>query len=146
MGLKSFLNRVFPGRPPLYPAGEEWKATRDEIRRIASPCPVCNQIDLSEHQFGLFASQIAATTSPELEKFIELYRARCWRDLNSIRGFEGRFNAVILYALFCPRGVCMLMVRDPVELYDSNELLEMTLLGKEEAVEIKSLQIETHDL
>jgi hypothetical protein len=40
----------------------------------------------------------------------------------------------------------MLMVRNPVELYDSNELLEMTLLGKEEAVEIKSLQIETYDL
>lgn len=146
MGLKSFLNRVFPGRTPLYPVGEEWKATREEIRRIASPCPVCNQTDLNGHQYGLFASQIAADVTDDLKEFIRLFREKHWRELNSIKEFDGGFNAVILYALFCPKGVCIMMVRDPVELFDCDELLEVIVLGEEEAVEIKSMRIELHDL
>jgi hypothetical protein len=146
MGLKSFLSHVFPPRPPLCPEGDKWKATTDEIRRIASPCPVCNQTDLNGHQYGLFASQIAATTSPELTKFFELYRAHSWQELNSIREFNGMFNAVILYTVVCPKGTCMAMVRDPVELYDAKELLEVILLGEEEAVEVRALPSEMHDL
>jgi hypothetical protein len=146
MGLKSFLRQILPPRPPLYPEGEEWKATREEIRRIASPCPVCNQIDLSGHQYGLFASQIAATTSPELMKFFELYRAYCWLELSSIREFDGMYNAAILYSVSCPKGTCMLMVRDPFELYDCDESLDVILLGEEEAVEVRALQVEVHDL
>jgi hypothetical protein len=146
MGLKSLLCRVFPSRPPLYPEGEEWKATREEIRRIASPCPVCHQTDLSGHQYGLLASQIAATTSPELKKFFELYRAHSWQELYSIREFDVMFNAAILYSLICPKGTCMVMVRDPFELYDADELLDVILLGEEEAAEVKALQVEMHDL
>lgn len=56
------------------------------------------------------------------------------------------FNAVILYTVVCPKGTCMAMVRDPVELYDAKELLEVILLGEEEAVEVRALPSEMHDL
>jgi hypothetical protein len=146
MGLKGFLNHVFPGRPPLYPAGEEWKATREEIRRLASPCPVCNQIDLNGHQYAEFASQLAAEVTDELKQFFALFREHRWQELRQIREFEGRWNAAIIYAVFCHRGGYMMAVRDPVELYDSSSIIEVIRFNEDEAGKIRSLLIELHDL
>ncbi|MFZ1084068.1 MAG: hypothetical protein WAN35_03785 [Terracidiphilus sp.] len=141
MGLKEFLNRVFHVR--LYPAG---KATSDAIRRITSPCPVCNQSDLNGHQYTEFASQIAKEVTDELKDFFRLFSEKRWRELNSISEFDGKFNAAVLYAFFCPEGACMIAVRDPEELFENMELLDVILLGEEEAVDIKSMRIELHDL
>ncbi|MFP5234496.1 MAG: hypothetical protein ACLGSD_01225 [Acidobacteriota bacterium] len=125
---------------------DRWAATTEELRRIASPCAVCGKEDLSGHFYGEFASHIARSNSPELREFYDLYRARRWQELRRIREFEGRFNAAILYALFCPEGSCILAVRDPAELYDADELMSMTILNDQESAIIREMQVETHAL
>lgn len=142
----SLLKRFFPREHPIDSIEDQWKATTDEIRRIATPCPVCSQNNLRGHQYGLFASQIAATVSPELDSFFELYRSRHWQELNSIKEFNGGLNVAILYALVCPKGACMLVVRDPVELYDSSNLLDLILVNQEEVERIVAMPVEWHDL
>jgi hypothetical protein len=153
MGLKGILDRgfslfraVFPKQAPLFPLGEEWKATRDQIRRIASPCPVCNQVDLSGHMYGDFASQIATPDSPKLREFFEFFKARRWRELNQIHEFDGRFNAAILYLFHCRNGACILAVRDPYELYDSKQVLDVAMLGEAEIENIRSMPIDLKEL
>ncbi|HEY2859893.1 MAG TPA: hypothetical protein VGJ21_15840 [Terracidiphilus sp.] len=125
---------------------EPWQATAAGIRRIASPCPICDKTDLSEHAFGEFASQIAIEGSKDLAHFFDLYRARGWTELRQIRLFEGRYNAAILYVFICAKGSCMLLVKDPVELFENAELLHVTVFDDQEAAMIKEMLIETHSL
>jgi hypothetical protein len=50
----------------------------------------------------------------------------------------------LIFALFCNRGGCMLAVRDPVELYDSMELLDTAVLDEEEFEKVRTLSVELH--
>jgi hypothetical protein len=146
MMVRELLNRLFAGSERQEPAADPWSATRDEIRRIASPCPICGKQDLSGHAFGEFASETAVEDSKELAHFFDLYRVRQWPHLRQIRKFEGRYNAAILYLFLCANGSCMLAVKNPVELFESDELLHFTVLDDHEIAMIEEMQVETHPL
>lgn len=128
------------------PVAEPWTATTDKIRRLATPCPVCNNKDLSGHRYALFASQVAAEVTDELKQFFALLGERRWQELSQIREFEGRWNAAIVHAVFCHSGGYMMVVRDPVELYDASNVIEVIRFDEVEAATIRSLSIEMHEL
>jgi hypothetical protein len=77
-------------------------------------------------------------------EFFQLFSERRWQELNHIREFDGGLNAALIFALFCNRGGCMLAVRDPVELYDSMELLDTAVLDEEEFEKVRTLSVELH--
>jgi hypothetical protein len=101
---------------------------------------------LSGHRYALFASQIASEVTDDLKQFFVLFREHRWQELSQIREFEGRWNAALIYAVFCHRGGYMMAVRDPVELYDASNVLEVIQFDEDEAEKIRSLPIELHEL
>jgi len=132
--------------PEPAPPSDPWEATAGEIRRIASPCPVCGKTELAGHSFGLFASEIAAEVTPELNRFTENFDAARWQELRKSRNFYGGSNAAEVYFLSCATGACMLYVRNPVDHYEWFELLAAKDLSADEAAEIEAMKIELHKL
>jgi hypothetical protein len=140
------LSRTFFGLFKDQPSANPWQAEADKVRSLATPCPICGNRDLSGHWYTLFASQIAAEVTDELKQFFALFRERRWQELHQICEFEGRWNAALTYAVFCHRGGYMMAVRDPVELYDASNVLEVIQLDEDEVEKIRSLPIELHEL
>lgn len=121
----------------------------EEIRRLASPCPICGKQRLEEddgHQYALFASEIARDRTGKLQSFFDLYKARRWAELRAIQNFEGTANAALIYAFKCEARTAMLALRDPYELHESYELLDLVLLKDEEAQFIRSLPVIFSDI
>ena len=139
----SIIRRVVP-EPALPP--DPWEATAGEIRRIASPCPVCAKTDLVGHSFGLFASEIAAEVTAELNRFAESFYAARWQELRKSQNFNGGANVAEAYFLSCAVGASMLYVRNPADPYDWYELLAAKRLSADEAAEIEAMKIELHKL
>jgi hypothetical protein len=94
----------------------------------------------------LFGSEISAELTPELKIFRENFNAGRWQDLSKTRNFLGDSDAEEVYFLSCPAGACMLYVRNPVELFDSYELLAAKIPGASEVVEIGKMDVELHAL
>jgi hypothetical protein len=94
----------------------------------------------------LFASEVAAEVTPELKRFTENFDAARWQELRKSRNFYGGSNAAEVCFLSCATGACMLCVRNPVELYESQEILAAKKLGTDEAAEIEAINIELHKL
>jgi len=113
---------------------------------MATPCPICENKVLTGHKYAFFACQVAAEDTDELKEFISLFRERRWQELKEVNRFEGGSNAAIVYALFCHRGGFMMAVRDPVELYDSSNVIGVIRFDEDEAERIRSLSIELHEL
>ncbi len=125
---------------------DTWQATTQDVRELATPCPVCKNYNLAGHRYALLASQVAAEVTDELKHFFAFFRERRWQELSRIREFEGRWNAALIYAVICHRGGCMMAVRDPVELLDASNVLELIPFDEEEAEGIRSLPIELREL
>jgi hypothetical protein len=140
------LSRIFPSLFKEQLPAEPWKATTDKVRSLATPCPICGNNDLAGHRYAPFASQIAAEVTDELKQFFALFREHRWQELKQIQEFEGRYNAAIIYAVFCHRGGYMMVVRDPFELYESPNVLEVIRFDEDEAERIRSLSTELHEL
>jgi hypothetical protein len=118
--------------------------TAQEIQRLASPCPLCGKGRLEHldgHKYALVASEVARSPSEDLTRFFHLYRRHEWAELNLIQRFDGGANAAEVFALLCGSRVCMLAIRDPVELYDSDSLLDTALLDEEESAIVRALPI-----
>jgi hypothetical protein len=123
---------------------ESTDATANVIRRLVSPCPACGKEHLERgdgHQYALLATEIAREPSGELSRFFQLYLEHEWSDLNRIQRFEGSSNAAEVFALRCTGGVTMLVVRSPAELYDSDSLLNATVLDHAESATVQALPI-----
>ncbi|MGD0940382.1 MAG: hypothetical protein ABR905_11785 [Terracidiphilus sp.] len=146
MTLAGILARLIPEFFMREPQEDSWLATTEEVRRLATPCPICQSKDLTGHLYGEFASQIAAENSDELKEFFHLYSEHRWQQLNQIHRFEGKSNAAIVYAFFCHRFGCMLVVRDPFELYDSSSVLDLVKLNEDEMKTVQSLSMELRSL
>jgi hypothetical protein len=113
-----------------------------EIRKLASPCPICGKKQLTTqdgHQYALLASEIARGPSEELQRFFELYKSHSWPELHAIQNFEGAANAALIYLFLCGNRAAMLAVRGPAELYDADTLLDLVLLGEQEAESVRGL-------
>ena len=93
------------------------------------------------HSYALLASEIARKESLDLKHFFHLYKSRNWVDLNQIQRFDGEFNAALIYAVQCARGITVLVVRSPEELYETDSLLDAVVLDESEATAIKSLPV-----
>ena len=146
MTLLRNLSRMFPSLLKEQPPEKPWKAEADKVRLLAAPCPVCESNDLAGHRYALFASQLAVVATEELKRFCALFHAHRWQELNQIRKFDGRWNAALMYVVFCHHGGYMMIVRDPVELYDASNVIEIARFDDEEADNIRSLQVELHEL
>src|ERR1700749_4986008 len=93
-------------------------ATGRIIQRFISPCPGCGKKRVKAgdgHRYALLASEIASEDSQKLLHFFQLYKAQSWAELNQIQNFDGRFNAALIYAVRCDKGITMLAVRSPAE-------------------------------
>jgi hypothetical protein len=121
-------------------------ATAEEIRRLITSCPVCGKNELTGHRFSLLASQVAEKQTEELDAFFRLYKERRWEELSKIREFNGSANAAIVDVLFCGSRGCAFVTRDPFELYDAAELLDLVVLSEEEAQSVLALPMELHEL
>ena len=118
--------------------------TADDIRRFICPCSACGKEQVQHgdgHQYALLASEIAREASAELRHFFQLYKDQNWVGLHQIRKFDGSFNAALIYAVQCIGGITMLAVRSPVELYESDSLLDAIVLDESEATLIKALPL-----
>jgi hypothetical protein len=94
----------------------------------------------------LLASQVAEKQTEELKAFFLLYKERRWEELSSIQEFKGTANAAFLYVVFCGLRGCVIAIRDPFELYDADELLDLTVIDEKEAEKLLSLAVELHEL
>lgn len=124
-------------------------ATGEEIQRLASPCPLCGKERLEHldgHKYALVASEVARTHSEELTRFFQLYRRHEWAELNLIQRFNGGANAAEVFALLCGGRICMLAIRDPVDLYDSDSLLDSAILDEVESAIVRALPIRFKDV
>jgi len=146
MKVTGMLVQLFPEFFMKEPPKDPWFATSEDVRRLVTPCPICQSEDLTGHLYGEFASQIAAADSDELKEFFRLFRERRWQQLHQIHGFEGKSDAAVVYVLFCSRIGCMLVVRDPVELYDCSSVLDIVRLNEDEVKTVQSLSPDLHGL
>jgi hypothetical protein len=127
--------------PTLTPDGN---GTDNTILQLVSPCPACGKKQVEKgdgHEYALLASEIARESSPDLLHFFELYKNREWSELAQIRRFEGAFNAALIYVVRCGGGMTVVVVRSPVELYESDSVLEAVVLDAASAEAIESLHI-----
>ena len=126
--------------PERYSPGED--ATARVIRRLVSPCPVCDQEGLDGHTYAEIASQEAPAKTEALRHFCDLYTSRKWSELNQIHEFDGNVNDLIIYALCCARwGGCMLAIRLAADLNDPDSLESVIILDKQEVEAIRLLPI-----
>jgi hypothetical protein len=125
---------------------DPWAATAKAIRRLIARCPICGKTELTGHRCFLLASQVAEKQTEELKAFFLLYKERRWEELSSIQEFKGTANAAFLYVVFCGLRGCVIAIRDPFELYDADELLDLTVIDEKEAEKLLSLAVELHEL
>jgi hypothetical protein len=111
-----------------------------EIRRMLKFCPVC-QKHFGDHSYALFAITVASIDrSTRLREFFDTLKAHDWRKAMEFEEFEGSLNSAEAFALKCMSGkVVLLMVRDPFELFDANEILDYEILDSSTGEELVSL-------
>jgi hypothetical protein len=83
-GVGKHVSSMVFGVPANEFPSDPWEATTGDVRRLATPCPLCKSVDLAERQYGLFASQAAARATEELKDFFWLFRAREWKELGPV--------------------------------------------------------------
>jgi hypothetical protein len=140
MSLLRWLRRV----SAPHPSSDRGNSTDDDIRRFICPGPACGKEQVEHedgHRYALVASEIAREKSQDLEHFFDLYKNRNWTNLNQIQRFDGAFNAALIFAVQCNGGITVVAVRSPVELYESDSLLDVIVLDESEAAMIKSLPL-----
>jgi hypothetical protein len=146
-------NDILGSLKQVFKTSERWdvldETAAQDLLRLASPCPLCGKERLGHldgHKYALVASEVARTSSEELTQFFDLYRRHEWAELNLIQRFDGASNAAEVFALLCGSRMCMLAIRDPVELYDADSLLDTSVLGEEESAIVLALPICFKDL
>src|SRR6185369_17434991 len=94
-----------------------------EITKMLKSCPMC-QGHLDGHSYALFAITVASTDRrTRLLEFFDALKAHDWRQAIEFQEFEGSVNVAEAFALKCVSdAVALLMLRDPFELYDANEI------------------------
>jgi len=125
------LGKLFGWNSKAETASSE-SATLQMLRRaLSSECPGCDQ-DLSRHSIVLLGLTIAMTeTTQRVQEFIEAYRSHSWEKVTQFQDFDGSCNAAEVFAIRCPHGKnSAILVRNPVELYDSDQVLESSVVAE----------------
>ena len=115
-------------------------ATAVELRRMLKSCPVCAG-NLDDHSYASFAITVASPENKErLEEFCRLLKAHDWGRLTQFDDFDPLLNAIEAFAVKCVSGaIVLLTVRNPFELFDSNEVLDCEALDSTTGNEVESL-------
>ena len=115
-------------------------ATAVELRRMLNSCPAC-AANLDGHSYASFAITVASPENKErLGEFCRLLKAHDWSGLKQFDDFDPLLNAIEVFAVKCVAGeIVLLAVRDPFELFDSNEVLVSELLDSTAGNELDSL-------
>ena len=142
-GLMQKLGRLFGWNTKGATASSE-RATLQMLRRaLSAECPGCHQ-DLSRHSIVLLGLTIASPeTTQRVQEFIEAYRSHSWERVTQFQDFDGSCNAVEVFAISCPHGKnSAILVRDPVELYDSDQVLESSVVAERSWLALNNTIIE----
>jgi hypothetical protein len=118
-------------------------ATAVELRRILKCCPACAG-SLDDHSYALVAITVAAPANQErLGSFCHLLKGHDWPALMRFDDFDPLLNALEAFAVKCSSGeMVLLSVRNPFELFESNEVLDCEVLDSTTGKQLDSL-IET---
>ena len=110
-----------------------------EIQRFFDKCPACSG-GFAAHNVATFAMTVAREeTSQRTNDFLQALQDQRWRDAKSFHEFDGAHNAAVAKVLRCTSGsLVLLIVRDPVELYESSSLLACEVLSSEVADALNS--------
>jgi hypothetical protein len=103
-------------------------------------CPACAR-NLDDHFYASFAITIASPENKErLGEFSRLLKSHDWSRLRQFDDFDRRLNAIEAFAVKCVSGaIVLLAVRNPFELFDSNEVLDCEALDSTTGNELESL-------
>jgi hypothetical protein len=117
--------------------------TAVEVKRLLKSCPACAG-NLDDHSYVSFAITVASPENKErLGEFCRLLKAYDWSRLRQFHEFDPLLNAIEVFAIKCVSGaIVLLTVRNPFELFDSNEVLDLEVLNSTTGNELDSL-IET---
>lgn len=112
-------------------------------------CPECRK-PLSGHEFGLFASIIDhPKLKSRLEAFLKAIKSRSWDDVLSFHEWDGGSDVIQVYALLCPRQtLSLVLIRNPLEVLDSERIIGIEPLDLEESRRIFNLmnQVQWHPI
>jgi hypothetical protein len=110
------------------------------LRRLVSRCSVCGA-DLSRHRFAQMASTVA--TKDNIRSVQELLRhlqQHEWDALTRYKDFRGDQNAVLVYSITgLHNGGMVILIRDPVELYEPAEVYLQKQLSSEDVAAVTLL-------
>jgi hypothetical protein len=115
-------------------------ATAVDLRRMLKSCPACAG-DLDDHFYASFAITVASAENEErLGEFCRLLKAHDWSRLKQLDDFDPLLNAIEAFAIKCISGaIVLLAMRNPFELFDSNEVLDCEVLDSTTGNELDSL-------
>jgi hypothetical protein len=115
-------------------------ATAVELRRMLKSCPACAG-NLDDHSYASFAITVASPENEErLGEFCRPLKAHDWSTLAQFDDFDPLLNAIEVFAVKCVSGaIVLLTVRNPFELFDSNEVLDCEALDSTTGNELESL-------
>jgi hypothetical protein len=110
------------------------------IRRFLSgPCPNCGS-SLAEHDWAMFATTVAGEkNTPRLTEFFAKIKERDWRSVGTFADWDPIQNDMEVYAVRCVSGGVVFVLRNPFELYESDELYLRETISAAEIVEIEKL-------
>jgi hypothetical protein len=106
-------------------------------------CPACAG-SLDDHSYTLVGITVAAPANQErLSSFCHLLKDHDWPALMRFDDFDPLLNALEAFAVKCPsEAMVLLAVRNPFELFESNEVLDCEVLDSTTGEQLDSL-IET---
>ena len=104
-------------------------ATAIELRRMLKSCPACHRT-LDDHSYANIAITVASPENRKrLGKFCEALKEHDWPELMRFDDFDPLLNALEAFAINCTWGwMILLAVRNPFELFESNEVLDCEVL------------------
>jgi hypothetical protein len=118
----------------------ESNPTASMLRRLVPTCIVCGT-NLAGHSFVQIASTVANRENlPRVQELFDHVKQHRWTALRAFKEFEGSQNAVLVYAIGGSHECCtVVLIRDPVDLYEPSELYLRELLPAEEVASLGAL-------
>jgi hypothetical protein len=106
-------------------------------RYLVGPCPQCGSL-LEGHDWAMFACTVASQANDiRVKEFLEKAKARDWQGLRSFSDWEGDQNDLEAYVVRCSSGGVVLIILDPFELFDCEQLYMRENVSADEMLEIQ---------
>jgi hypothetical protein len=115
-------------------------STAVNLKKLLPICPVCNEA-VDSHQFALMATTVIGDQEkPRTVQFFDHFKRHEWKDLTQFKDWRANQDDLLAYSIACPSGGgTVVVVRNPFELYDSDELSLQQIITPEEQTAVFSL-------